>query len=64
LVGLAVWLVLMLFDPHATYRGSADIEYALLAMTGVGYRIGVSQSRREPLSAVAAGRIGGHHEED
>jgi hypothetical protein len=49
---MIVMIGLMLFDPHLTYRGSADCFFALLALTVVGRREG-SLEERESLDAVS-----------
>lgn len=43
--GLVSCVVLMIFDPHITYRGSADALFGLLALSACGHQV-VEKSRR------------------
>ncbi|VXB17743.1 hypothetical protein [Aeromicrobium sp. 9AM] len=43
--GLVSCVVLMIFDPHITYRGSADALFGLLALSACGHQV-VEQNRR------------------
>ena len=45
--GLVSCVVLMLFDPHITYRGSADALFGLLALSACGHQVVEKNRRRQ-----------------
>jgi hypothetical protein len=57
--GVVVITFLMLFDPHLTYRGSADCLFALLALSLVGRRDnGSAKSPPRPALTAHDERVG------
>jgi hypothetical protein len=46
--GVVSTTLLMIFDPHITYRGSADLLFALLAIVAVGRAQSSDQSPTTP----------------
>ena len=52
--GLVSCVVLMIFDPHITYRGSADALFGVLALSACGSQV-VEKSRRRHHRSVQGG---------